>query len=415
MMNLIQNLKKTQQASYQLMSLDTEAKNRLLEDIILQLQKNRSRIVSQNKSDVATAKKKNRNEAFLYKLTLDEKVFDQMLNQVQQVIKLPDPVGRTIEERVLQNNAKLIKTSVPIGVIGIIYEARPSVTVDVVTLCIKSGNCVVLKGGSDALETNKLIYECIHKALLKNNLPVRFVSFIDSIDRSLVDELIKQDDYIDLIIPRGGYELVNKVQRNSTVPVLSHSAGGARIFVDQSADLELALKVLINSKVSRPGACNALDTIILHNKLAEKFLPKLIRELHNQKVETCLSPDLIHFDEKSKLATEEELQREKLALEVNIISVSKIDIAINHIHTYTKKHSEGIISSNKNNIEKFTNSIDAAAVFVNCATSLHDGGVFGLGAEMGIATGKIHARGPVGLQELTSYKWVMYGDGQTRA
>lgn len=399
--DLSQTLKDMRQASYELMSYSTDKRNSLLQEFIDCLEQDKHKIIEQNKEDLKQAQANGRNSAFIYKLTLDEKVYNQMLEQLQQIIELDDPVGEIIEERVLDNKALLIKKSVPIGVIGIIYEARPNVTVDVAGLCIKSGNCVILKGGSDALRTNRLIYQCLQRALSNHNIPNSVITFIGSPDREIVSRLVKYDQYIDLIIPRGGYELVKKIQTESTIPILSHSAGGARIFVDQSADLELALKVLLNSKLSRPGACNALDTILLH-KPNHEFLQTLTQEFAANGVKVCTLDDKPDLDE------------EKLGLEVNIILVENIEEAIEHIQKYSKKHSEGIISNDQKSIDKFVDQIDTAAIFINCATPLHDGGIFGLGAEMGISTGKMHARGPVGLKELTSYKWIMRGDGQIR-
>ena len=292
---------------------------------------------------------------------------------------------------------RLKKVRVPLGVVGIIYESRPNVTLEAAALALKSGNAVILKGGKEAINTNREIVSCIHKAFKKQHLPKEIVLFLDTADRRVVDALIKADKYIDILIPRGGYELVKKVQVNSTIPVLAHSAGGARIYIDKSADINKALRICLNAKINRPATCNSLDTVVVHKGIAGIFLPKFYKLMSQNGVEI-----------------RNNYETEFLDKIVAIKVVKDVNGAIRFIKKYSKGHSEGIIAVDKRAIEKFVQEIDAAGLFVNCSTRLHDGFIFGLGAEIGIATAKLHARGPVGLKELTTYKWIAYGKGQIR-
>lgn len=389
-------LEQTKRSSLELSKISAEKKNSILRAIIKELESNKTMILNENKFDVDKAKKKGRNLSFIYKLTLDEIKFDKMIEGILEIITLDDPIGELIESNILKNKIQLDKVRVPIGVLGIIYESRPNVTLDVAALCIKSGNAVVLKGGSDALRTNKSIVKSIQMALEKEELSKEAVTFLEITDYEKVGKLLKMNDYIDVIIPRGGTELVNAVVKQSTIPVLYHANGGARIYVDKDADLTMAEKIILNSKIKKPGVCNALNTVVIHKDIEENFLPIILKK----------------FKESNVKIIEGEYQTEYLDMIVSIKIVKDINEAIDFINKYSNLHSEGIVTNNKNTIDKFTSSVDSAALFINCSTGFHDGKEFGLGAEMGIATGKLHARGPVGLKELTTYKWIVRGNGQ---
>lgn len=355
-------------------------------------------IVRANEKDVKKAKASELSTAFIERLVLNEKEITQLISKLRKIKKLKSNLGEIIEEKTNQQGLCLRKVRVPLGVIAIIYEARPEVTIDVAALCIKSGNAAILKGGSEALNTNQILYECILGALDKTRLDRETISFIPSSDRRVTNNLLKQHDFIDLVIARGGYGLVKAVLSQSTIPVLAHAAGGARIYIDESADLQMAEKIILNAKMSKPAACNSLDTVVIHQKLAGDFMPALISKLKE-------------FDVK---IIKDDWDSEFLGLSMSIKVVKNVEEAVRFINLHSKKHSEGVIAEDKKIIDYFVDHIDAAALFVNCSTRLHDGYVFGLGSEMGIATGKLHARGPVGLKEITTYKWEVYGRGQIR-
>lgn len=393
------NLKNIELAGTQL-SDTTEKKRDLflkyLSEILIERQ---SEIVKANIKDVSDSKEKGLPSSFLERLILDEKGIKQLVIKLESIVKLQSHLGEIIEENSNEQGLTIKKVRVPLGVIAIIYEARPEVTIDVAALCVKSGNAVILKGGSEAVQTNQILYNCILTALEKAGFVKETVSFISSSDRKITDDLLKQDKYIDLVIARGGYELVRSVLDKSSIPVLAHAAGGARIYIDKSADFSVAQKIIINAKTSKPAACNSIDTIVVHQDIAGTFIPIITTALSKVNVD---------------ITTNEDWDKEFLGLVLNIEVVQNVDEAIGFINEHSKKHSEGIVASDTEVIEQFTNLVDAAALFVNCSTRLHDGYVFGLGSEMGISTGKLHARGPVGLKELTTYKWEVYGNGQIR-
>jgi glutamate-5-semialdehyde dehydrogenase len=380
------------------------------------LQARKVDIFVENKKDIERAGQKGKNAAFVDRLTFTDKIFASMLDSLSEIADLDDPLGEIIEQRIISNGVTFQKVRVPLGVAGIIYESRPNITIEVFALCFKSSNACVLKGGTDAIRSNRILFRCIQKALEENHITKHVVLFLDTTDRMVVTQLLKQREYVDVIIPRGGYELVKKVVEESAIPVLYHSEGGARIYVDESADLAMALSICVNAKTSRPATCNSLDTVVVHEKIAARFLPKLFDRLGEYNVLIKIDKKDQGYSSKLKVTevSEEDYKTEFLDYVIAIKIVKGIDEAIGFIQKYSKKHSEGIIAVKKKVIRKFVNSIDAAALFVNCSTRLHDGGVMGFGAEMGIATGKLHARGPVGLKELTTYKWVAYGEGQVR-
>lgn len=385
--------------SFIMLSSKTEQeRNHFLSYLTLALTNNREKILSANKKDIQNAYKNNLPDAFIQRLRLDNEGLNTIVDKVKQVQSLESGIGEIIEKRVNDLGLIIHKVSVPIGTILIIYEARPEVTIDVACLCIKSGNTALLKGGSEALNTNVALYECIQEALSLSSLPLQSIHLIQSKDRAIVKTLLKQNNYIDLIIARGGYKMVKSIQNHSTIPVLAHSSGGARIYIDKSADLSLVEKIIINAKLSKPAACNSLDTVVIHTDIKDKILNTIQKG----------------FEKNNVNIIDDEWDEEFLSMRVSIKIVNSLNDAISFINTHSKKHSEGIIAKDKTAIHHFCQSIDAAAIFINSSTRLNDGYVFGLGSEMGIATGKLHARGPVGLKELSIYKWIIYGQGHIR-
>lgn len=392
------DLGKIKHSASKLSTVSEERKNAFLRYLSESLLKKQREIIAANKKDLTKARIQRLSAAFIERLGLDKNGIKNLIVKLKGIEKLNARIGEIIEERSDENKLLFRKVRAPLGIIVVIYESRPEVTIDVAALCIKSGNAVILKGGSEAVETNKVLYTCILTALEKSGLAKETVSFISSKNRENINRLLKKPEYIDLVIARGGYELVKAVLNQSTIPVLAHAAGGARIYIDETADLTVADKVIINAKTSKPAACNSLDTIVIHQNMASKFLPKITSRLKDNGVKIV----------------EDDCGTEFLGLCVSIKIVKDVKEAVDFINQHSKKHSEGIIATDKKVIDYFTKSIDAAALFVNCSTRLHDGYVFGLGSEMGISTGKLHARGPVGLKELTTYKWEVYGNGQIR-
>lgn len=390
------DLVKIKNAAIQLSQKTEKERDMFLQHLLETLNQNKTVILEANKKDIEKARKNKLSEAFVQRLFLDEKGFKNLYTKLNDLIKLKSNIGSVIEEKKLESGIVIRKVSVPIGVILVIFESRPEVTIDVAALCIKSGNIAILKGGSEAINTNQALYQCIQEALLKSDLSKYLVILIK--EKTIVNSLLKENNYIDLVIARGGYNLVKIVQDKSKIPVLAHSAGGARIYVDKSADLKEAEKILINAKVNKPSVCNSLDTVLVHKYIASKFIPLITNKLKSYGVEVIKN----NWDQ------------EFLGLQVNIKIVENVTDAVKFINKYTKKHSEGIIATDKKVINEFVNGIDTAAIFINCSTRFHDGYEFGMGAEMGIATGKLHARGPVGLKELATYKWEVYGNGQIR-
>ncbi len=391
-------LKKITGASRALASATERVRDSFLAHLAAELRKDSQKIIRANEKDVARAKRKKLPASFIERLTFTEKSIRHLEDEVKSLKRLDAGLGRAIEKR-HKDGMTLEKVRVPLGVILVIYEARPEVTVDVAALCVKSGNAAILKGGTEALETNKALYRSIKTALKKAGLSSDSVRLVETGNRKVTNELLKRSDVIDLVIARGGYAMVKAVEAASAIPVLAHSAGGARIYVDASADLDMAERILVNAKITKPAACNSLDTILVDRAIAKTFVPRITKAMKAAGVEVSKKMD---WDE------------ETLGMKVGITTVKGIQEAIVFTNTHGKKHSEGIIARDQKAIAKFMNSVDAAALFANASTRLHDGFVFGLGAEMGISTSKLHARGPVGLKELTSYKWEVYGTGNLR-
>lgn len=412
-MKNIFNLENIKRAAISLSQTTEVERNKFIEMLANEIEKQQDNILDANSKDAINAQQAKLSTAFVDRLILNEYGIKKIILRLKEVQKLESGIGTVLEERTLVNKALLKKIRVPLGTILVIYESRPEVTIDVTALCIKSGNAAILKGGSEAINTNKALYACITKILEQLNLAKESIAFIDTSDRKVINYLLKQYQYIDLVIARGGYDLVKKVINTSKIPVLAHAAGGARIYIDDSANLEMAKRIIINGKISKPSACNSIDTVLVHKGIADHFIPDLVKQLKVLDIqifgdrEACQLTDI-------KKASNEDWSKEFLDLIITIKIVNDINEAIAFINQYSKNHSEGIIASKQEVIDTFVKSIDAAAVFVNCSTRLHDGYVFGLGSEMGIATGKLHARGPVGLKELTTYKWEVYGNGQIR-
>lgn len=401
-------------ASYKMLSVSTEVKNRALSIIAEELNKNREEIIRQNQIDVENGKKKKLSAAFIDRLMLDNKRINDMIKVLNDVIGLPDPVGEITKQWTRPNGLVIARKRMPLGVIGFIYEARPNVSIEAAALTIKSSNAIILRGGSDAIKSNICIAEIIQKALLKAGLPQNVVSIIRSTDRDSITHLVRCKEYVDVIIPRGGVNLIRFIEENSLIPVIRHDQGICHTFVDEFADIDMAVKVCFNAKVQRPGVCNAMETLLVHSKIATKFLPIMAEEYKKANVELrgCRKTKVILPYIKD--ATEEDWRTEYLDLILSIKVVESLDEAIDHINTYGSHHSDAIITSSKENAEKFLTLVDSAACYVNASTRFTDGNEFGLGAEMGISNQKLHVRGPLALEGLTSEKYIIYGNGQIR-
>lgn len=401
-------------ASRKLAMLDENTKNEALKNMAKELMKSKNKILEANEKDILAAENKGIKESLIDRLRLNEKRIEGMANGLLEISALPDPVGAVEEMWKRPNGLQIGKMRCPIGVIGIIYESRPNVTADAAGLCLKSGNAVILKGGSDALNSNIAIVEAIAKAAEESGVPKGAIQLIENTDREEVNRMMKLNGKIDLLIPRGGANLIRNVIRNSTVPVIETGVGNCHVFVDSYADFEKALKIIVNAKTQRPGVCNAIEKVLIHRDIAEKFLPIMVEKLTSLGVEIrgCELTRSICSDVKE--ANEDDWKTEYLDLILAVKIVEDIDSAIEHITKYSSGHSESIVTENYTNAMKFIKAIDSAAVYVNASTRFTDGGEFGFGAEIGISTQKMHARGPMGLKELTTYKYVILGNGQIR-
>ena len=408
-----QFLQKAKDASRVLLTVSGADKNRILKQMADALRENSEDILNANKIDMQDADKNNLTPALKDRLFLDKSRIEAMAVAIEDIASLKEPVGRVLDGWVTEDGLKIEKVSIPIGVIGIIYESRPNVTSDTAALCFKSSNVCVLKGGKEADNSNKAIAKVLQDVLEKNSLPKELISLIPDTSREGVAKLIKMDKFVDLIIPRGGEGLIKFVSQNATVSVVKHDKGQCHTYIDKDANLEDAIKIALNAKVQRPGVCNAMETLLVDKAIAKEALPKLkvaFDEAHTE-LKGCESTQNI-IDVKK--ATKEDFDTEYLANILNIRVVDGVDGAIEHIVEFGSGHSEAIVTQNISNAEKFLNAIDAAAVYVNASTRFTDGGAFGFGAEVGISTNKLHARGPMGIEGLTTYKFKIYGNGQTR-
>lgn len=406
--------KKAKDSSGKLSILKPIVKNKILKEFASALRENISTIVTENAKDLEYAKENNLDTAMVDRLLLDEDRVDAMASSIEQIASLKEPVGRVIEGWTVDSGMSIQKVSIPIGVIGIIYESRPNVTSDTAALCFKSGNVCILKGGKEANHSNIVIATIIQDVLEKNSLPRELVSLLPDSSRKGVDTLIKMDKYVDLIIPRGGEGLIKYVSANSTVPVVKHDKGLCHTYIDEFADIDMALKIALNAKCRRVGICNAMETLIVHKNIASTILPLLKKEFDKHKTKLKGCEDTAKIIEVEK-ATDEDFDTEYLANILSIKIVDTIDEAVEHIKVYGSGHSEAIITKDYKNGEAFLNAVDAACVYINASTQFTDGGEFGFGAEVGISTNKLHARGPMGIEGLTTYKYKIYGDGDIRS
>ncbi|MCR5415553.1 MAG: glutamate-5-semialdehyde dehydrogenase [Pseudobutyrivibrio sp.] len=413
-MTLIELATKAKDAKYLVAGLTTEEKNSAILLVADKLEQNSETIIAANAIDMKNGEEKGLNPGLLDRLKLTEDRIKSMADGLRQVVALDDPIGQITESFTRPNGLEINKKLVPIGVVGVIYEARPNVTADVFGLCFKTGNVVVLKGGSDALESNKAIVKTIKAALTELKLPVDAITLIEDTSRESTKELMRLNGYIDVLIPRGGAGLIKSVVENASVPVIETGSGNCHIYVDHVADIDMAIDIIENAKTQRIGVCNACESLVIHEDIAAELLPKLNDRLRQHGV-------LVRADEKAKAlmegaeaATEQDFATEYLDYIISVKTVSSVEEAIAHINKNNTGHSESIITKDDANAKKFLNGIDAACVYVNASTRFTDGFEFGFGAEIGISTQKLHARGPMGLLALTSYKYTIYGNGQIR-
>lgn len=390
-------------------------KNEALSRMADALRKRAGELIKQNKRDIAYAEKKGLSRALIDRLTLNEKRINEMAQGLYEVCQLPDPVGEVTRMWQRPNGMTVGRMRVPIGVIGIIYESRPNVTADATSLCLKAGNAVILRGGSEAIHSNRAIVKILRDAARAAGLHEGAVTFIDTPDREAVMEMLKLEGIIDLIIPRGGEGLIRAVTENSRIPVLKHYKGVCHVFVDRDADLAMAGEICFNAKVQRPGTCNAMETMLVDRTIARRFLPEMLRRFSDAKVEIRGCNLTQRIFPGAKAVAEEDYFREYLELVLNVRVVKDMDEAMEHIARYGSAHSDSIVTENHGRAMRFLREVDSSAVFVNASTRLNDGYQFGLGAEIGISTDKIHARGPMGLEELTCTKFIVFGSGQLRS
>ena len=414
-MSIVEKLCRTaDEIRFDVQKLSTETKNEALLTAAKKLVERQEEILAANREDIAAGRSSGMSEALIDRLTLTGSRIEQIAEGLRQVAELPDPVGEVMDEFVRPNGMKIRKVRVPMGVIGVIYESRPNVTADAFALCFKAGSAVILKGGSDAIHSNIAITDALRDSLADCGINPDAVQLVATTDRAATRELMMMRQYVDLLIPRGGAGLIRAVVENSRIPVIETGTGNCHIYVDKDADLEMAMKILINAKTQRIGVCNAAESLVVHKDVMDKFLPMLSAKMQEYKV-------LLRADESSRkllplseAATEDDFGREYLDLILSVKTVGSVEEAIEHINRYHTGHSDCIVTENKEAAEKFLNEIDSACVYVNVSTRFTDGFEFGFGAEIGISTQKLQARGPMGLREITSYKYLVTGDGQVR-
>jgi len=402
------------QASFAMAKLSSAAKNELLLDMALALVNNAEQIIEENKKDLEAGEQRGLSLAMLDRLMLNESRIHGMADAMREVAALPDPVGEVTGMWKRPNDLMVGKMRIPLGVIGIIYESRPNVTSDAAALCLKSGNAVVLRGGSEAIHSNLVIATILKDELAKRNIPAAALSLIPFTEREGVTEMLKQEEFIDVIIPRGGESLIRFVVENSKIPVIKHYKGVCHIFVDASADFEMAREIIINAKVQRPGVCNALETLLIHREIAESFVPFIYQALTEQKVELRGDETFRRYAPQATPATEDDWYAEYLELILAAGVVDGMDAAIDHINRYSSLHTESIITADYANAQRFIREVNSGVVMVNASTRFSDGNQLGLGAEIGISTTKLHSFGPMGLTDLTTTKFIVYGSGQVR-
>ncbi len=410
---MIEFLQKAKASNQIIATLESRKKKEILLKMADVIEEKADFIQEQNKIDMQNAKEMNLSSAMMDRLLLDDKRIKAMAKSVREIALLKEPVGRVLEGWMNDDGLRIEKVSVPIGVIGVIYESRPNVTADVGALCFKSGNVAILKGGKEALYSNRAIAAILQEVLQKYNLPKEIISLLPDSSREGVDFLIKQDKFVDLIVPRGGEALIRYVSANATVPVVKHDKGLCHTYIHSDANIQMAIDIAINAKCDRPGVCNAMETLLVDSKIAPVILPKLKEAFEREGTELRADKKALEYID-AKEANEKDFDTEYLANILSIKLIDGVDEAIEHISKYGSGHSEAIVTNNYEVAEKFLNSVDAACVYVNASTRFTDGGVFGFGAEVGISTNKLHARGPMGINELTTYKFKIYGNGQIR-
>lgn len=401
-------------AKYELQKLTSEDKNKALTEAASALVLYADRILKANRKDYDTAKQNGMSEGLLDRLKLTDERIEGMAEGLRQIAKLEDPVGEAMESFDRPNGLHIDKVRVPMGVIGIIYEARPNVTADAFGLCFKTGNAVILKGGRDAFYSNLAITEIIRETLVEAGIPADAVQMVTDNDRAVTTAFMRLKQYVDVLIPRGGAGLIRAVVENSTIPVIETGTGNCHIYVDEDADLEKALPIIINAKTQRIGVCNACESLLVHEKIAQRFLPALGEALGKKKVQMRGDERVREFIPEAVEAVEEDYGKEYLDYIISMKTVSGVEEAVSHINRYNTKHSDAIITENKEHADLFLQGVDSACVYVNASTRFTDGFEFGFGAEIGISTQKLHARGPMGLKELTTYKYLIRGNGQIR-
>ena len=410
---LIQKGKACKNASHELMNLDTEAKNQILNSIAENLKKAQINILSANQKDIEQARKNKRPKSFVDRLALNEERLNQIIKGVHQVISLLDPCNNILDKW-KRGELSFTKKSVPIGVIGIIYEARPNVSVDATALCLKAGNVCFLRGSKDAIHSNKALVSAMKQGIIDAGYNEHFVELLNDTSKECASAFMKLNAYLDVLIPRGSANLIKATLDNASVPIIETGTGNCHVYVDKDADLEKALTIIVNAKCQRVSVCNACESIILHKDIIKVFVPKLIDTLKKQNVRIHADKEICKYDMDILVATEEDFAKEYLDYEISIKTVDGINEAIQHINKYGSHHSDVIVSENKKTITLFLNQIDSAVVYANASSRFSDGEEFGFGAEIGISTQKIHARGPMGLNALTTYKYIVVGDGTVR-
>ena len=412
--------KAANKAGVQLASASSDLKNSALLAIANAIEDNQQSILQANEQDLEAATTANMDFHLVDRMTLNDERVKAMATAAREIAKLPDPIGEILEERVLSNGLHIQQIRVPLGVIGVIYESRPNVTIDIATLCLKSGNGVILRGGKECMITNTLLAEIVKDAIESTGISRDVVQFIETTDRSIVSKLLDMDDFIDLMIPRGGGDLVKFIGQNAKMPAITGGVGVCHTYVDAEADIDMAIKIVVNAKTQRPTVCNAMDTVLIHQNVAREYLPKLATALSIRDVELRADSRAISIldavTEGTRIvpAQADDFGMEFLGLIASVKIVDSIEEAMNHIAEYGSRHSEAIVSDNKETVERFLGEVDSAAVFANTSTYFNDGAQFGLGAEVAVSTNKLHARGPMGLKEITTYKWKVRGNGQVR-
>ena len=408
------------QASRRLATLPTAAKNAALHSLADEVSQQQALILEANRLDLARAQERGTAQSLLDRMELNAERVANLARDIRAVAELPDPVGGDIDGRLLENGLRLTRRRIPIGVIGVVYEARPNVTLDIAALCFKTGNAVILRGGSDILHSNRALMQVIQAGLEKAQADPAAIQSIDDPDRKYVRELLQADAYVDMIIPRGGASLHALCRRQAAMPVITGGIGICHFFVDATADQEGALNVIENAKVQRPSVCNALDTLLIHRSIADEFIPKVVRRMATCHVEMRLAPEALAAldgqapDARVRPAQDADFATEWMDLILGVKVVASLDEAVDHIQDHSMDHSDGILTNDMENARRFVDAVNSSAVFVNASTRFNDGGQFGLGAEVAISTQKLHARGPLGLEALTSYKWVVQGEMHVR-